>query len=402
MAVYAYRAIDRDARVLVGRLQALDEPELERTLGQRGLTLIEASRSGFSLPGNWFGPRFNERDLRDFTYLLRIVLTSGLPLLSGLQEMTSTQDNPRQALAARHLQSEIESGVSLSDAMQVRGEFFPGYYVQMIRAGEISGTLEKSLDYLLAYLDWQIEFNRTVRSFMIYPAVLATIMSALVVILFTFVFPGLVKVLVGLKVDLPLPTRMVIGISEAVRTWFWYGLAGGVATFAALRFWLQGYQGRRQFDGWMLGLPVVGELLRKINLSRYFKTLATLNAAGLDVERSFNTAAEVVGNLVLRERLAGVTRTILGGGTIFQGMQASGVVPGLVLSMVAMGERTGQLEASLFRAGEIFDREVPVTLKRVFALVEPLLIVVLGAITLVILLSVFLPIYKITGGIHVR
>ncbi len=402
MTVYAYRAIDRDSKILIGRLQAQDEADLEKVLGQRGLTLIESTRKGLPVFSRGLGPRFSERDLREFTYLLRIVLTSGLSLLVGLRDLTAGQASPRLEVAARHLLGEIESGVSLSDAMQSRPEFFPAYYVQMIRAGELSGTLEKSLDYLLRYIEWQIDFNKTVRSFMIYPAVISGVMAILVVILFTFVFPGLVKVLVSLKVDLPLPTRMVIAISTAVREWFWLGLLLLIPAVFLVRLGLGNQQGRLWLDGRLLSLPLVGGLISKINLSRYFKTLATLNGSGLEVERTFSTAAEVVGNLWLKERLNGVTQTILSGGTIAQAMQRSTVVPSLVLNMVAMGERTGQLDEALFRASDIFDREVPETLKRVFALVEPLIIVLLGVLTLIVLLSVFLPIYKITGGIHVR
>lgn len=401
MATYSYRATDSSANLLQGRLQARDEDDLEKRLSLQGLTLIEATKAAlFDLaPGRI---RFTQQDLADFSYFLHMIIASGLSLINGLGDLAKNRDNRKISYAAEIVYVKVNAGMSISEAMQEHPGLFPNYYVQMIAAGEASGKLETMLVDVMAYLEWQISFRKMVRSATIYPMIVLSAVLLLVTALFTFVLPRLVGILTGLRAELPLPTKVLLAITGFASN-YWVVLLLCVAGAGVLfRLWLNTYEGRRRFDAFLLSLPLAGQLIRKIDLSRYCKTLATLHAAGLNVEKSFTTSADVVRNTVLAEALALVTESVINGEGIAASLQKSGVFPSLVVEMVSIGEKTGNLDSAVKRVSEMFDKEVPETLKKVFSIFEPMIIVLLGVLVLGVLLSVFLPIYKIVGGIRVR
>ncbi len=401
MATFTYRATDSSANVLTGRVQARDEDDLEKRLGLQGLTLIEAAKPAFFKLGEG-RVRFDQQDLADFSYFLHMIIASGLSLVTGLADLARNRDNRRIAHAAELVYAKVNAGMSISDAMQEHPALFPNYYVRMIAAGEASGKLEAMLKDVMEYLEWQISFRKTVRAATIYPLMVLGAVFLLVTALFTFVFPRLVGILTGLRAELPLPTKVLLAITGFAGSYWPVLLLAAVAGAVLLRFWLNTYEGRRRFDAFLLALPLAGQLIRKIELSRYCKTLATLHAAGLSVERSFSTSADVVRNTVLSEGLALVTESVMNGEGIADSLRKSGVFPSLVVEMVAIGEKTGNLDSAVKRVSEMFDKEVPETLKKVFSFFEPMIIVLLGLLVLGVLLSVFLPIYKIVGGIRVR
>lgn len=399
MATYSYRAIDVNSHIRVGKLVATDETVLEKTLGMQGLTLIEAKKTLGLTFESLFTPRFSETDLLNLTYLLQQIVISGISLVSGLQDVVEGGNRKTLSPAFQSLSSGVQSGMALSEAMQERPDIFPHYYLQMIHAGEISGTLEKSLDYLLKYLEWQIEFKKSIRSLLVYPTIVIGFMAILGAILFIFVFPALIGVLVSLNAALPLPTRMIMALSSFVQNYSLMiaaALAVGTIVYHQL---MKDPLLRRKADNLRLKVPLIGELVNKINLSRYFKTLATMQMAGLDIQSTFRTAAGVINNRELHARLSLVTEAILSGGSVATALLATGTVPPLVISMVSLGEKTGNIDGALARSSDIFDKEVRETVKRLFAAVEPLIVICLGAMLLVILLSIFLPLYGIVGNI---
>jgi type II secretory pathway component PulF len=404
MTHFAYRAIAADGSNQSGTLQADNEAALENTLRLRGLTLIESHRRLLFLwpTGGRNGRRFADADLLEFTYLLMLVNSSGIPLLEGLSDVLSGRERSRLEPVFEALVSGLKSGQSLSGVMRTHREYFPAYYSQVIRAGEVSGTLDKSINYLMSYLDWQINFKQTVRTFLRYPLLILSLLGALTAILFTFVFPSLGGVLQSLQVELPLPTVVIFSIAAFFRAHFVIILALLIAAVICGRFVISSERGRTLVDMWLLRTPLIGDLIVKINLSRYFKTLATLMAAGMDIQSSFSSAAEVTGNLVLGRKLQGVTTAVINGEDISTALRNIRLIQPLVISMVVIGEKTGNLDGALSRASEIFDKEVPETIKKVFAFVEPLTIVILGLMLLVVLLSIFLPIYSVVGNLRVR
>lgn len=402
MAFYTYRAIDGTSTMSTGKLAARNQIELEQKLSMQGMTLIEAESTGIFDFVRQRGPNFSDQDLLNFTFLLHLIITSGIPLLSGLMDLAQNREKKKVSLVAGIIHEKVESGRSLSSAMQDHPSLFPYYYVQMVKAGESSGNLDAILGDLMKYIQWQIEFRKTVRSAVVYPSIVLGAVVMLVVLLFTFVFPRLLHILTGLNVALPIQTRVVVGIADFFNHYFPYIVAGLFSAFVLLRIWMNTEAGRRVFDGFLLSLPLAGELVKKINLSRYFKALATLYSAGISMEQTFTIASGVVRNSVMHAGLSRVTESVMGGEGIAPAMQKSGLFPSLIVDMVAIGEKTGNFDSVALRAGNIFDREVPEVFKRIMTYVEPLIIVMLGGLVLFVLLSVFLPIYKIVGGIRTR
>ncbi|MBA4371345.1 MAG: hypothetical protein C0402_00615 [Thermodesulfovibrio sp.] len=402
MASYTYRAIDDHSNILSGRLQAKDESELEKKLGGQGLTLIEFTKTSLLEFGKSAPLKFHAQELLDFTYMLYLIISSGLPIMGGLNDLMQNQERKKMARAAELLHEKIESGLSLSEAMWENPQVFPDYFVHMIRAGEASGTLDKSLQYLMGYVEWQINFRKSVRSALVYPSMVLGTMALLITVIFTFVFPKLINILTGLNAELPLPTRIVIAVIGFFNKYFLMVAAGALAGIILLKIWGRSYDGRRVIDRFILALPVIGDLSRKINLSRYLKTLATLYASGLSVDRTFSIASGVVQNAVISDALSLVTDSVMTGEGIAHAMSKTGIFPAIVVDMIAIGEKTSSLDNTLQRASDIFDKEVPETIKKVFGYIEPLTIVMLGGLVLLVLLSIFLPIYKIAGSIRGR
>ena len=334
--------------------------------------------------------------------MLKLVVNSGIPILTGIKDLMKGHSNKKITFAANAIYHGIDSGLSLSEVMDSQPQIFPPYYIQMVKAGEASGTLDNSLEFLMNYLNWQIEFGKTLRGALSYPITILTIMGGMMIIIFTVVFPKMLKLLTGLGADMPLPTKIMMAMSGFLRGYFLLIAAFAILLVASYQFFKRTPHGLRFIDQMTLRLPVIGNLVQKINLSRYFKIVATLHSAGLNIERTFTIGAEVVGNTVLSEKLHTIPTALMTGESISDAMRRTGYIQDLVVDMVGIAEKTGKLDDALNRASDILDKEVPETIKKLVALIEPLTMVLLGGLVLLLLLSVFLPIYKVVGNIKVR
>jgi type II secretory pathway component PulF len=227
-------------------------------------------------------------------------------------------------------------------------------------------------------------------------------MGSLMVVIFTVVFPKMLKILTGLGSQLPLPTKIMIVASGFMQRYFLLIAALAVALVVAYQFAKTYPAVTEAIDRLLLKIPVVGSLIQKINLSRYFKIIATLHASGLNVEKTFHIAADVVSNTVIAGKLRAIPKDLVNGDSISDSMRRTGLIQDLAIDMISIAEKTGRLDDALNRSSEILDKEVPETLKKLVALIEPLTMIMLGGLVLLLLLSVFLPIYKVAGSMKVR
>ena len=405
MGSFSYRAMDANSNLREGTLTARDSVHLEQLLTRQGLTLIEAEGGGFSGFGNlgeMFQPQLNDKDLLDFTYLIKLVVASGIPILQGIDTLMKSNSNRRIGHAAQLVRQGIDSGLAMSEVMQSAPRLFPPFYVQMIRAGEASGTLDASLDFLVNYLQWQTDFKKSVKSSLTYPITVLSILGTLMFIIFTFVFPKMLKTLTGMGAELPLPTKIMIAVSSFLRGYFPIIITVAVLLFIAAKIFKRTPQGRRFIDTLLLKMPLIGMLIIKINMSRYFKIVATLHASGINAEKTFAIGADVIGNSVIAESMTSIAKVIVTGESISDAMRRTGFIQPLVVDMMSIAEKTGTLEGTLNRASDILDKEVPETIKKVFAYVEPLTMALLGGLVLLLLTAVFLPIYKSVGQVKLR
>jgi type IV pilus assembly protein PilC len=400
MAYFNYRAVDGESNIVTGRLQASDEDTLEEVLNVKGLTLIEAAKSTFSFSFRGFRPQLNEKDLLDFTYVLNIILSSGVPILSGLGDMAIQTTNKKIALAASSVQSQLESGKSISDSMLEYPDFFPSFYTSMVRAGEVSGNLEQVFNDIMAYLKWQMKLKKDVKSALAYPAIVFTAVVSLVIVLFAFVMPKFIKILSDLKVTLPLPTKILVAVVGFIKGYWPLVILFFIAIPILYRVFYNTASGRKLIDRSLLRIPLLSELIRKVNYSRYFRTFSILFRSGLDMSETLRISAEVVKNTFIADTFKKVSTAVIEGEQISSALRNSGSFPPLLLNMVEVGEKTGTLDNTVVRICDIYDKEVPETIKKVFTILEPLVIVMLGGLVLLTLASFFMALYKIVGGIR--
>lgn len=408
MGDFSYRAMDAKGVVRQGTASARDEGHLEQLLAQQELTLIDSEGGGFNILsglggfGEMFKPQLKDKDLLDFTYLLKLVVTSGIPLMQGIDTLMKSNTNKNIGHAAQLVRHGVDSGLSLSEVMQSSPRLFPPFYIQMIRAGEASGTLDGSLDFLVNYLTWQNDFKKSVKASLTYPVTVLSVLGTLMFVIFTFVFPKMLKTLTGMGAELPLPTKIMIAISGFLRSYYLPVIILSVVLFVGIKIYRRTPRGKQVIDGLLLKIPLIGMLIKKINMSRYFKIVATLHAAGINADKTFAIGADVISNVVIAESMASIARIIVTGESISDAMRRTGYIQPLVVDMMSIAEKTGTLEGTLIRASEILDKEVPETIKKVFSYVEPLTMVVLGGMVLLLLLSVFLPIYQSVGQVKMR
>lgn len=402
MANYIFRAVDDKSNILIGKLRARNESDLKKMLSLRRLTLIEAERIGIFDFKGLFKTRFSQRNLLDITYFLSIIVSSGISITKGLEDLKKLR-RKKLSLIAEQLHSDIESGMSLSEAMTGLPGVFPEYYIQMIRAGEISGNLEHSIQHLMNYLESNLNLRKTIVSYLIYPSIVIILMIFLVLLLFAFVFPKLITILTNLRADPPLPTKLIILVTNFMNKYFFYLIIGTILSVISISITSKKFLSlKRIMDRFIISLPILGDILKKTDLSGYLKTLRMLYESGSNAETIFSLSPNVVKNLHLSDLLRGVTESIIAGENITQSMIKAGIFPSLIIDIIAMGEKTSTLDTALQRSCDIIDKEISETIKKLFTLLEPLLIVLLGFFILIVLLSIFLPIYRIVGSIRVR
>jgi type IV pilus assembly protein PilC len=397
MASFNYRAIDDDSRIINGSLEASDEDDLEQRLSSKGLVLLEATKGTFVLHRK---PKLSEKDLIDFTYLLNLILTSGVPIMSGLSDMANQSSNKRMATAASFLQSKLESGKSISDSMHDYPELFPPFYASMVGAGEVAGNLEQVLNDIMKYLEWQMKLKKDIGAALAYPVIVLTAVLCLIAILFIFIMPKFVKILSDLKVSLPLPTKILVVTVGLVQNYWPLILLCILLIPVIFRIVYHAPSGRRMIDLSVLKLPLFGQLVKKINHSRYFRTFATLFRAGLNMHEILRVSADVVKNTAVAESFRNAADAVLAGEQFSKALRDTGDFDPLLINMVEIGEKTGTLDNAILRVSDNYDREIPETMKKVFTVVEPLILALLGGVVLLTLASFFLALYKIVGGIR--
>jgi type II secretory pathway component PulF len=397
MATYSYRAINRDSDIINNKLEASDENDLEEKLGAQGLTLIQAHKVFFQFKS---GFRLNDKDLLGLTYFLKMIFASGMSLLDGLSGIGQQSSNTRLSQAASLLCSKIEAGKSMYGSMFEHPETFPPIYVSLIKAGEISGNMETVLDDAMSYLNWKIKLKKDMVSALVYPLMVMTAVFILITILFTFVLPKLTAVLTSMNAELPLVTRIVMAASALIKNFWPLMLLAALALPAMLSFAYRNTFTRRLMDAFVLKIPVIGDLLRKFDYSRYFRTFATLFKTGMSVDKTLNISVSVVKNTSIADTFNSVTNHVLGGELLSKALSRTGGFPPLIVNMVEIGEKTGTLDSSLLNICDIYEKDVPETIKRIFVIIEPAIILMLGMIVLFTIASFFLPLYKIVGGIR--
>lgn len=401
MPRFRYRARSRSGQRVQGILLAENEEQLVLTLREMDLFLVDATPDRNREPLSITRP-VKRRELVTFTVHLAAAFGAGIPILQAFEDLEGQTSNRRMKATLRVVMEDMRGGSSLSDALSRHPAIFSEVYTSMVKAGEVSGSLVKVLQHLSGFLEWQDGLAAEIRGATIYPVTVFVAILALIALILGFVFPSILPVLQSLKVPLPLLTRSVMAAAGFVRHgWYWI-LLGSASFFVLLRLLRASEGGRFFIDVIKLRLPVIGGLVEKICLSRFAHHLGILIRTGVDITQSLSIAERVVGNAVLAQAVREAKENVIQGGSLWRSLQETGVFPPLVIRMIFVGETTGTVDITMEKITEFYDREIPATVKKIFAVLEPLVTMTLAVLVLLVALSIFIPLYSAMGKVGVR
>jgi type IV pilus assembly protein PilC len=346
-----------------------------------------------------FGTGISTREIVIFTRQFATMINAGLPLVQSLDILAEQTENPGLSRAIRLILFDVESGTTLADAMRQHPKIFTSLYVNMVAAGEAGGILDVILLRLATFLEKNDALARKIKGAMVYPGVILTVAVLAVTILLAFVIPTFQQMFDSAGIPLPLPTRLVIGLSELVQG-YWWAMAGAVGLFVfIIRSFYQTSSGELALDRLQLNLPIVGDLLRKAAVARFTRTLGTLVASGVSILDGLEITARTAGNRVIHDAVMQSRASIAGGATISGPLKDSAVFPAMVVQMINVGEQTGGLDEMLSKIADFYDEEVDAAVEALLAAMEPIMIVFLGTVVGGMIVAMYLPIFDMINAV---
>jgi general secretion pathway protein F len=400
MALYHYKAVGRDGETLEAERDAVDETALLLALQAEGLLPIRITPAR-SRPLAWLIPgggksRVSQAQVALFTRELLTLLQAGLPLdraLTVLLELTGTEPE-LNTLIGRVLES-VKGGAQLSDALGQYSEVFSRFYLNLIRAGEAGGALETVLERLTDYLERSRELKETVSTAMIYPIILVTMAAGSLLLLLTFVVPQFTEMFESAGKELPVPTRIVVGVAEGLQQYWWVLIVLVVALVSYIRQQAADPVRRQFWDEQFLKIPLVGDLILKFEVASFSRTLATLLTNGVSMLAAMAIVRETLANRVVADKVGLATESLKRGGGLSAPLIEANIFPTLALQMIKLGEESGHLAEMLDRVATTYDKEIKTAIQRLLALLEPILIVGLGILIAGIIISILMAILSV-------
>jgi len=403
MAVYTWKGKTRHGTVTKGVMEAADEEAVMAALRGQMLTPIsvKAKPKDISEYIGFLKQKIVTKDLVIFTRQFATMIDAGLPLVQCLKILGDQQDNPTFKKVIEEIRSDVEQGSTFADALFKHPDPFDALFCNLVAAGEVGGILDTILNRLAAYLEKADKLARKVKGAMVYPATVTVVAIAVVVMLLVKVIPTFEKMFADFGGELPGPTQVVVTISNFMQEWIALILGGiflsGMAFFRARKV---SYKFRKATDAMFLKAPIFGSLLRKVAVARFTRTLGTMISSGVPILDGLDIVSKTAGNVIIEEALQDVRSAIAEGRTIAEPLAESGVFPGMVVQMIAVGEETGAMEVMLSKIADFYDDEVDAAVDAVTAMLEPLMMVGLGGTVGSMLIAMYLPIFKIAETIN--
>ncbi len=340
------------------------------------------------------------REMVILTRQFATMINAGLPLVKALQILAAQASNPTIQNAIEKVVHDVESGDTLAHALKEHPKLFTSLYVNMVAAGESGGILDTILLRLATFLEKADALARKVKGAMIYPAVVFSVAALAIAILLLFVIPTFESMFASFNQELPLPTRIVIGLSKFLQGYWLWLLIGGVVGGVLFRRWIATSSGRLLYDRMLLRAPLLGPLIRKSAIARFTRTLSTLLSSGVSILEGMEITARTAGNRVIHDAVIESRASIAGGKSISEPLQQSGVFPPMVTQMINVGEETGDLDGMLAKIADFYEDEVDVAVESLLKALEPAMIVILGTIVGGMIIAMYLPIFGMVSGIQ--
>ncbi len=409
MPVYEYKALTADGHTVSGIVDA-DNPKAARgklrkqglfptdILEGKGAPKVAALSRDVDLKK--YLVRVTGRDVALMTRQLATLVGAGVPLIESLTTLTEQVENEKLRRILTEVREKVNEGSTLANALKEHGAVFSDLYVNMVAAGEQSGALDAVLLRLADYTESQVRLRGKVIGALTYPMIMVFVSMALLGFLFTVVIPKITKIFADMKVSLPLVTKVLIGISHFSASYWWVVILVVGATAYGIRRYVRTEKGRLRYDRLILRVPIFGPLLRMVALARFSSTLATLLHSGVPLLNAMRIVRNIVNNVIIAEAIDQARISIQEGHSIAEPLKQSGEFPPLATHMIAIGERSGQLEPMLQKVSEAYEERVEAMISTMTTLLEPVLIVTMGGVTAFIALSILLPMLQITQSIR--
>lgn len=401
MPVFEYTARNAaTGQILKGTLDVPSKDEVLKHIKQQKMIMVNVREQPKQLSFSLGRAGIKTRDIVIFTRQFATMINAGLPLVQSLDILAKQTENPALGDVTRQVVFDVESGHTLADAFSKHPKAFTELYVNMVAAGEAGGILDTILMRLATFLEKSDALIRKVKGAMVYPGVIFSVAGIAVATLLIFVIPTFQKMFASVGMELPLPTRIVIGMSDFLINYWWLLILmiGGIVY--GIRQYYATSDGRKKIDQMMLNAPVLGDLLRKSAVSRFTRTLGTLISSGVSILDGLEITAKTAGNRVIHDAVMESRNSIAGGETIAGPLEKSKVFPPMVISMIAVGEQTGGLDEMLSKIADFYDEEVDVAVSALLSLMEPMMIVVLGVIVGGMVVAMYLPIFDMMNAVQ--
>jgi type IV pilus assembly protein PilC len=398
MEEYTYTVVDKKGATKRGIVQSTSPKQAAAALHERGFTIvsIEPKKKGLGTIRIFGGIGIGV--LSQFTRQLATMITSGLPLADSLAVLQKQTENQRMQEVTASISEEIEGGNSFSSALGKHEDVFSPAYINMIKAGEASGTLDKVLLKLANTLERQREFQGKVKGALVYPAIIVVAMLLVAAIILIFVVPKLTEVYTDMNIALPLPTRILITVSDFMVKFWWLMIILSVVGVMALRRYKKTQEGALVIDKLLLKIPVIGKLNRDSSLAEFTRTLGSLVAAGVPIIESLKISGDTAGNAIHRLAVSNVVNMVEKGATLSKALAKEETFPPIVPQMSSVGEETGKMDEVLGKVAHYFEVEVEQQVKNLTTALEPIIMIILGIMVALLMVSIILPIYSITAA----
>lgn len=391
MPIYQWKGIGANFRRRKGKLEAADERQVENFLKRlriSGYSIKEAPRDLVI-----FKPTVKPKDVLIFTRQFSTLIDAGLPLVQSLKALSDQSDNITFKSALRDINNSVQGGSTLSDSMRKYPKIFDSLYCNLIAAGEAAGILDSILKRLAEYIEKAEKLKRKVKSAMTYPAIILFVAVAVMIILLVYVIPVFEEVFSGFGKDLPALTQAVVQVSQLLRDNFLAILVSLIVFIIIFVRFKKTQTGGRLIDKALIKLPVMGDLVKKVSVAKFSRTLATMLQAGVPIISSLDIVASTAGNKIVEEAIIESRIAIAEGRSLTDPLLESGIFPSMVTQMIAVGEEAGALDSMLLKVADFYDEEVDAAVETVTSLIEPLLIIFLGITVGTVVIAMYMPIF---------
>jgi len=399
MPVFAYQGRTTQGST-AGEIEAPDRTAAVAELRRKAVlvTSIKEKAAGAARPAGvlaGFGGKVKDKEMAIFTRQFSTMVDAGLPLVQCLTILAEQSESKTLRTVTSKVAGSVEAGSTLADALRRHPKTFDELYVNLVEVGEAGGILDTVLQRLSVYIEKAAALKRKVKSAMIYPLTIVGVAFVVVIFMLTFVIPTFAKMFAGMGADLPLPTLIVIRLSDFATGYWWLILGSVIGIVVGTRAYYRTEGGRSLIDALVLKLPVFGTLVRKVSVARFTRTLGTLVSSGVPILEGLRITARTAGNRVVERAVLETRASVTAGKTLAEPLKASTVFPPMVVQMISVGEQTGALDAMLNKIADFYDDEVDTAVSALTALLEPMMIVFLGVVIGGLVIAMYLPIFRL-------